>query len=558
MQVGVILHCSDEKQSMIDSSLEELHGRTAIGHVLDRISASVGQIPVVVVCHETQDLSPLKSWCRRAMTPLHISPVGASSGRAVEAAVARGWDAAVIIGADQVFVDTQALIQAVSLIQTGQFDHVTTQANNAHPQGAGLDAIRVAAFSDVPLSTIEGFALSPETRTHILDPIGFAPCPSLDLRMSSPEGRTSVMRVMTASREWPARLSMAQIIELAGDHGPVQTPWAGAAGPLMIAEIGGNHEGDFDVARAMAESAIRSGADCVKFQLYTGASLVSPVESPTRFHHFKKFELKKEEHIHLAEMCREAGLAYLASVWDEDMLEWIDPYLDFYKVGSGDLTAWPLLRKLAERGKPILLSTGLATLDETLQTIAQIQDVDQRYHRPEWLCVLQCTSMYPIPDHDANLKVMDTLRAATGLSIGYSDHTTGQEALRVAAAMGAEVLEFHFTDSRENKAFRDHKVSLVEQEVRDLKTDLEQIRALRGSPVKVPQESELKEKHEISFRRAVYLNRDVKAGETVSEADLAFLRPAHGTDARDASQLLETPLLKDVAAYEALVRGDHY
>ena len=136
-------------------------------------------------------------------------------------------------------------------------------------------------------------------------------------------------------------------------------PWNRTGRPLLIAEIGGNHEGDFEYARHLCDLAIESGADYVKFQLYTGDSLVSPVESPERHEHFRRFELTPEQHLDLARRCRAGGVGYNASVWAPEMLEWIDDHLDFYKIGSGDLTAWPVLERFAERGKPMLLSTGL-------------------------------------------------------------------------------------------------------------------------------------------------------------------------------------------------------
>lgn len=528
MTTGIVLSCPPEAAA---ACLEPLNGRAPLGHALDRIARALPGLPVVLALPEGG--AALRRWARHSGLPVTAERDPALAARA------QGWSAALVVGAGQALVDTAALIAARALIETGHYGRVTAPD---HPAGTGLLGLRLN---------------HPDGAEHALP--GPAPTPGLTLDAATPEGRAAAQQVLTRAGADPAALPLARVIALATEPAS-ETPWKGAAGPLTIAEIGGNHEGDFEVAKSMAASAIRSGADCVKFQLYTGASLVSPVESPARHAHFKTFELAKEQHIYLAEMCREAGTAYVSSVWDEEMLGWIDPYMGFYKVGSGDLTAWPLLAKLAERGKPILLSTGLATLDEAVQTVAQIQAVDDRYTRPEWLCIMQCTAMYPIPDHDANLRVMDALRAATGLAVGYSDHTIGGAALRAATAMGAEALEFHFTDaaSRAGKAFRDHKVSLVEEEVAALMTDLAQITALRGRPVKVPQPSELDEAHEVSFRRAAYLNRDGRAGEVIAAEDLAILRPAHGTDARDAATLIGKPLLTDVPAFAALNPGTDY
>ena len=372
----------------------------------------------------------------------------------------------------------------------------------------------------------------------------------MQLALDTPDDFVRIEAIMARLPGYPADADLADVVRAAREA-PAD-PWRGRYGPLMIAEIGGNHEGDFDVARRMAADAIATGVDCVKFQLYRGDTLVSPVESPTRNAHFKKFELTREQHVALAQMCRDAGVAYLASVWDLEMLEWIDEYQSYYKIGSGDLTAWPVVREFARRGKPIILSTGLSTLDEVIETVAFIQSVDPRYREPEFLCLLQCTSMYPIPDHEANLRVMDALRAATGLAVGYSDHTEGGMALRAATAMGAQALEFHFTDSREGKVFRDHKVSLTPDEVRALQQDLAQICALRGTPVKTPQATEVEQQHPVSFRRAAYLSRDLPAGTVIAREHLVVLRPNHGVDARDAESLIGRPLTRDVRAFESL------
>lgn len=328
--------------------------------------------------------------------------------------------------------------------------------------------------------------------------------------------------------------------------------------PFLISEIGGNHEGSFGSAKKMAQLAIDSGSDCVKFQLYTGNGLVSAVESPARNQHFKKFELLKDQHLYLAQMCREAGVSYNASVWEIEMLDWIDEYLDFYKIGSGDLTAWPIIKKFAERNKPILLSTGMSTLKEVIDTVHYIQKINSNYENPKMLCLMQCTSMYPIPLSEANINVMTTYSNATGLSVGYSDHTEGVAALKVAAIMGASVLEYHFTDTREGKAFRDHKVSLTPAELVDLKIDIANFSTLKGSGIKIPTKSELKENHRVSFRRAVYLRRNVKKGEVISASDLVFLRPANGTDARDVDLVVGATSLRDINAFTAIIKNLDY
>ena len=332
----------------------------------------------------------------------------------------------------------------------------------------------------------------------------------------------------------------------------MSNPFIGKHGPLLIAEIGGNHEGDFDFALDLTHQAIDADVDIIKYQIYTGATLVNKKESPDRVEHFKKFELTQNNHVQLAELCIQNGVQYSASIWDESVLEWIDPFLKLYKIGSGDLTAFPLLKKIAEKAKPIILSTGLSSLDDIVESVNYIRSINPIYDLPEKLAILQCTSLYPNKDTDVNLNVLKTLRNTFEYPIGYSDHTEGTLALRIAFSMGAKILEFHFTDSREGKTFRDHFVSLTGQEVKELIRDIKTINNLHGSNKKKPTEQEISTDHVLSFRRAVYPIRDLSSGDVITEKDLTILRPNHGIDARDFQKLIGKSINRDVKAFNTL------
>ena len=328
--------------------------------------------------------------------------------------------------------------------------------------------------------------------------------------------------------------------------------WKGKHGPLLIAEIGGNHEGDFDYAKKLTQLAIDSGADYVKFQLYTGDGLVSKIESPDRNQHFKKFELSPDQHIELAKMCRKQQVGYTASVWNFDALDWINPYMDFFKVGSGDLTAYPMLRALAQFQKPMLISTGLASEKEVVEAVAFLREQNEFYKKKESIAVLQCTSMYPIQNSDANLNVMHRFKELFNCAIGYSDHTEGSYAMEIAVAMGAEILEFHFTDDRTGKIFRDHKVSLTKDEVQELINKIILINTLKGSSEKKALPIEIDNGHDKSFRRAVYPIRAIEKGEILTKEHLTVLRPFHGIAAREFDQLIGKKALKDLEKYQKL------
>ena len=312
----------------------------------------------------------------------------------------------------------------------------------------------------------------------------------------------------------------------------------GKNGVLMIAEIGGNHEGIFDYAKKLVNDAISTKADVVYRQLYTGDTLVNKNLDPQRNEHFKKFELTQQQHMELARMILDAGKLYTASVWDLNMMEWIDEFISFYKIGSGDLTAYPILERTARKGKPIVLSTGLSTEKEVVDCVHFIQNVDPRYKSPEYLAVLQCTAMYPIRESDANLSVIKRYKDLLSVPISYSDHKEGSKALLYSVLAGADILEFHFKDNRDGKIFRDHFVSLTPEEVDELAKRIEEVRAIMGDEIKKPMPIEIENNHVVTFRRGVYPARDISCGTLIQEEDLVCLRPDEGISANEYYSLI--------------------
>ena len=329
--------------------------------------------------------------------------------------------------------------------------------------------------------------------------------------------------------------------------------WDGKNGPLLIAEIGGNHEGDFAYAKRLTKLAIKSDVDIIKFQIYSGETLVNNLMSPNRFKHFKKFQLSKKQHIYLAEMCLANGIKYLSSIWDTKVLKWLDKYLEIYKIGSGDLTAYPIIKEFAKKGKPIILSSGLSNSKEIKNTINFLINKNKKYKSKEFLSVLQCTSSYPTIDQEANLKIVTQLVNNNNITAGYSDHTIGSLALKSAYTLGAQILEFHFTDTRKNKTFRDHKVSLNFNETKELIKDLKRIKNLLGTNIKKPTASEIKSKHLISFRRGIYLNKNLERGTKIKESDLVCLRPNIGVDARDYKKIVGRKVKRNIKKLEKLI-----
>ena len=290
----------------------------------------------------------------------------------------------------------------------------------------------------------------------------------------------------------------------------------------------------------------------MKFQLYSGDGIVNKNISPDRNEHFKKFQLTKEQHVFLAKMCIKSGIQYNASIWEPEMINWVDKYLKFYKIGSGDLTAYPIIKEFAKRGKPILLSTGLSNLNEITDTINFIKKSNSVYKKKNMIAVMQCTSMYPTDDIDVNLNVIDQFKKSFNLKIGYSHHSFGDLALQIAYIKGASILEFHFTDDRKGKTFRDHLISLTKNEVINLSLKFKKIKKLLGNHKKNPLKSEINSGHVKSFRRAIYLNKNIQKGKIISKDDLVCLRPNVGLDARKINKILSKKSPKNFKAFEKI------
>jgi len=324
--------------------------------------------------------------------------------------------------------------------------------------------------------------------------------------------------------------------------------------PFVIAEIGGNHEGDFDYAVKLLQDAVLAGADAVKFQIYSPDRLVSPVESPERHKHFGRFALKTEQYVALAELCRENKVQFMSSLWDLEAIELFDPYINIHKVGSGDLTNYRLLKVLAEKDKPLCIATAMSQMDEIKRTIDFINSVNPKLMNQGKLCVMHCVATYGEPsDEFANLRSIDFLRneLSDAIVIGYSDHTKGHVAAEVAVCMGARVVEMHFTDDTERE-FRDHHFSFTRETLADFVDFCRRREAMMGSAEKTPI-SRIETADRIwEFRRAVYFKQDMRAGDVADENNLTTLRPNSGIGAQYYFEVLGKKLKSDKRAFEKL------
>jgi sialic acid synthase SpsE/spore coat polysaccharide biosynthesis protein SpsF (cytidylyltransferase family) len=562
LSVGVAIVCRHDSKRFRGKILAEIRGRSILGVIVRRIRMHLPEIPLVVATSADKSDEVIKQACDRLGVKCFRGELNNVADRIVKCGQDNNWDYVARINGDNLLANFESLQEMLTVAKTGYFDLITNVPGRTFPTGMSVEIIRCGYLSE----SIRGLSSEDQenatshiyrhgSRSKIFTYMNdrYPTARGLSLAIDTEEDLDNIRRITARTNTPIEHLRLGEITRLCRESGRVP-----ANRCILIAEIGGNHEGNFDYAKYLCSEAIRSGADCIKFQIYAGDTLVNGKVDPNRNKHFKKFELTKEEHLELAEMCKQSGRLYTASVWDNTALDWIDPYLDFYKVGSGDLTAWPLIKELALRGKPIVISTGLATQEEVAQTVEFIRRINKKYEERAMICVLQCTSMYPIPIREANVNCMDEFRKLLDCSVGYSDHTIGREALKVAVAKGAEIVEFHFTDSREGKEFRDHAVSLTCEEVKALKEEIDLILDICGDRVKQPQPSEIKSGHIQSFRRGIYSQEVIEQGKKIERNNLVYLRPLKGTDPRDAEHLIGRHAKMQIDTLDPMVEGLNY
>jgi N,N'-diacetyllegionaminate synthase len=330
---------------------------------------------------------------------------------------------------------------------------------------------------------------------------------------------------------------------------------------LIIAEAGVNHNGSLDMAFRLVDAAKEAGADAVKFQTFRAENLATASAhkaayqerttsgSETQFEMLKRLELGVDEHRKLVEHCRKIGIQFLSSPFDlesADLLATMD--LPLYKIPSGEITNVPYIHHIAAKGKPIILSTGMCTLGEVEEALKTLHDAGATD-----ITLLHCVTEYPAPFDEINLRAMQTMRTAFGLPVGYSDHTPGIEISIAAAALGAVVIEKHFTLDR-NLPGPDHAASLEPAELKQMVTAIRHVEAALGNGIKVPAICEVPNMS--VARKSVVAARVLQAGHKLQPQDLAIKRPGNGIQPRQINDLIGRTVGRDVQKDE-LIRWDH-
>jgi N,N'-diacetyllegionaminate synthase len=304
---------------------------------------------------------------------------------------------------------------------------------------------------------------------------------------------------------------------------------------FIIAEAGVNHNGCLDKAIEMVDVAAAAGADAVKFQTFKAEKVIA-VNAPkagyqvettgsdeSQLEMVKKLELDETAHKTLLNHCREKGIQFLSTPFDLESIDLLDRLgLNIFKIPSGEITNLPYLRKLGALNKRLILSTGMADLGEIEDALGVLTDSGTPL---ENITVLHCNTEYPSPFEDVNLRAMQTIGHAFGLAIGYSDHTTGIEVAVAAVALGAAVLEKHFTLDR-NLPGPDHKASLEPDELKAMVRAIRNIEKALGNGIKRPSPSEAKNK--TIARKSLVATQSIKIGERFSADNITAKRPGAG------------------------------
>ncbi|MDA9106954.1 N-acetylneuraminate synthase [Flavobacteriaceae bacterium] len=334
---------------------------------------------------------------------------------------------------------------------------------------------------------------------------------------------------------------------------------------LIIAEAGVNHNGDIDLAKKLIDSAVLAGVDFVKFQTFKANKIVSPnakkadyqlknagKEDESQFKMLKKLELSDTDHQVLISYCQKKNIKFFSTAFDVDGISYLSSLgFDLFKIPSGELTNYPYLKAVAQTKKPVILSTGMANLDEIR---VAIDVLITNGTKKEQLTVLHCNSEYPTPMPDVNLKAMLTIKKAFDVSIGYSDHTLGIEVPIAAVALGATVIEKHFTLDRNLKG-PDHKASLEPKELKDMVDAIRNIeKAISGNGLKEPSPSEKKNIH--IARKSIHLSKDLSLGSVITELDIIPLRPGDGISTMNWDEVIGKTVIRDLKKFDKIIWTD--
>jgi sialic acid synthase SpsE len=314
-----------------------------------------------------------------------------------------------------------------------------------------------------------------------------------------------------------------------------------SARTAIVAEIGNNHEGDVQIARQMVRSACDSGAHAVKFQAVVPERLVRPSEH-ARIAQLRRFQLDEDDFRSLHDLTRQLGMGFLCTPFDVQSVGFLAPLVDAFKIASGDNDFQDLLEAVAATGRPVIVSTGMSDL-ATIRAAKRIVEDRWRQEGSEGeLAFLHCVSAYPVQGEQASLSSIPMLARELGCTVGYSDHMLGVEGCIAAAAIGASIIEKHFTLRHDLSDFRDHQLSAEPSEMRKLVDAVAALETMLGAPRAGVMDVEADVAR--AARRSLVAGRDLPVGHRLVQGDIDALRPGGGTPPTAAHELLDRTLIR--------------
>lgn len=326
----------------------------------------------------------------------------------------------------------------------------------------------------------------------------------------------------------------------------------------IIAEAGVNHNGDINLAKEMIRKAKEAGADAVKFQTFISEELVSSNvqkaeyqknntgENESQLEMLKKLELPFYDFILLNNYAKEIGIDFLSTPFDFKSIDFlISLNLPYIKVPSGEITNKPYLRKISKSNIPVILSTGMSTLAEIEAALEIFKEYDKSN-----IILLHCTTEYPAPFEEINLKAIPAIREKFGLAVGYSDHTEGIEASIAAVVLGAVVVEKHFTLDRSMEG-PDHIASIEPHEFKQMTDAIRNIEKAMGNGIKEPSKSEIK--NIMVVRKSIVASRNIKVGDILDESNMTVKRPGTGISPMDWDKVVGTKAKKNYSKDEQIL-----
>lgn len=320
---------------------------------------------------------------------------------------------------------------------------------------------------------------------------------------------------------------------------------------FIIAEAGVNHNGNIEIAKKLVDVACKAGVDAIKFQTFKADKLVTRKaemaeyqkqnigNNESQYQMLKKLELSYEDHVELYNYCEKKGIMFISTPFDIDSVDLLEKLgVKLYKIGSGDLTNMLLLKYIARKNKPIILSTGMASLGEVEEAIDWIKEEGNND-----IILLHCTSNYPTAYEDVNLRAMETMRQAFKLPVGYSDHTIGIEVSIAAVAMGACVIEKHFTLDKEMEG-PDHRASLEPEELKQMVSSIRSIELSMGDGIKRCSESEMNNIKVV--RKSIVVNKTIEPGTILTKDILRIKRPGYGIQPKFIDKIIGIKVNKKI------------